>query len=34
VIAPIESVTRIISDTGLSRKLREKYGKLGVELVV
>jgi DeoR/GlpR family transcriptional regulator of sugar metabolism len=34
VIAPIESVNRIISDTGLSRKLREKYGKLGVELVV
>lgn len=34
VFAPIQSVTRIITDSGLSESLREKYGKLGVELVL
>ena len=34
VIAPIENVTRIITDSGLPDELRKKYGKLGIELVL
>jgi DeoR/GlpR family transcriptional regulator of sugar metabolism len=34
VIAPIERVTRIITDSGLPDELRKKYGKLGIELVM
>ena len=33
VIAPIESVTRIITDSELPDEIRKKYGKLGIELV-
>jgi DeoR family fructose operon transcriptional repressor len=33
VIAPIDSVTRIITDSELPDKIRKKYVKLGVELV-
>jgi len=34
VIAPIEKVTRIITDSELPDELRKKYGKLGIELVI
>jgi DeoR/GlpR family transcriptional regulator of sugar metabolism len=34
VIAPIEKVTRIITDSELSDTMKRKYGKLGVELVI
>ena len=34
VIAPIERVTRIITDGELPDELRKKYGKLGIELVL
>ncbi len=34
VIAPIENVTRIITDSGLPEELQKKYGKLGIELVL
>jgi DeoR family fructose operon transcriptional repressor len=34
VIAPIESVTRIITDGELPDELKKKYGQLGIELVI
>jgi len=34
VIAPIDKVTGIITDSELPDELRKKYGKLGIELVI